>query len=209
MPVTYSPTGADRRVRTKPTYQEAAPKYPSLLDQARQWYERIRAANARRLQEQMKTVNTNEEFGQSLVGKATWRYKGGDPRQDRRPRTNSTTGAQMINPYAGVVTYQPSVPSQFSDGDPRVDRRPAIGRFNGYNPEGYIPMPWWYGNLNPDQGSGQVNLTGGSSGYLRNSYGGGYGGGRGGSSDYGYPAQRVSSNFVPQWIQQMVNWRVG
>lgn len=209
MPVVYSPTGADRRVRTNPTYQQAAPKYPSLMEQARQWFTKLRAQNAARFQQQMKQVDTGEEFGQSLIGGKRARFKGGDPRQDRRPKTNTTTGAQVINPYAGRVKYQSSVPSQFSDGDPRADRRPIIGVFNGYNPDAYVPLPWWYGQMAPEQPTG--GTTGGTGGYgtLANRFGGGgYGGGGRGGTSYPSYGQRANADYIPGWLQQMVNWKV-
>ena len=210
MPVTYSPTGADR----KPKPDTSISKAPSLWDKLSAFLRNLNdtsGVNAgtygwqRRQPVRYTRGNTTPSSGQraATMNPARNRFQDGDPRADRRV-SYTPAGQARVNPYAPITQYQFG-----NDADPRVDRRPAIGRFNGYNPEGYIPMPWWYGNLNPDHGTGQVNLTGGSSGYLRNSYGGGYGGGRGGSGDYGYPAQRVSSNFVPQWIQQMVNWRVG
>ena len=207
MPVVYSPTGSDRRVRTKPTYQEAAPKYPSLMEQARQWFERLRAQNAARFQQQMKLVDTGEEFGQSFAGSKV-RFKGGDPRQDRRPKTNTTTCAPMVNPYAGRVTYKTSTPSQFSDGDPRADRRPIIGVFNGYNPDAYVPLPWWYGQMAPEQPTGGTGVSG-SYGTLASRYGsGGYSGGSRGGTTYPSYGTRANADYIPGWLQQMVNWKV-
>jgi len=213
MPVSYSPTGAER----KPKTGEPEPKAPSLWERLNAFLRQINdtsGVNAgtygwqQRQPVRYQRQNTMPSSGQRAVTMPTRdRFQDGDPRADRRV-SYTPTGQVRENPYTPAPQFQ------FSRyEDPRRDRRPAIGRYNPYNPEGYIPMPWWYGDLNPDQGTGQAGLTGGGSyGTLGSRIGGGSGGGRGGSGGSGgsYPGygQRTNADFIPRWLHQMVNWKV-
>lgn len=211
MPVTYSPTGADRKPKTG-----TEPKAPTLWERLNKFLQQLNdtsGVNAgtygyqRQQPVRYQRQNTMPSSGQRALTMPTRdRFQDGDPRADRRV-SYTPTGQVRANPYAVVQPAQ----YQFGyDADPRKDRRPAIGRFNGYNPEGFIPMPWWYGDLNPNQGAGVAGTGGaGGSGGLRSriSYGGG-GGGRGGGGSYpGYGA-RTNADYIPGWLQQMVNWKV-
>jgi len=211
MPVTYSPTGADR----KPKTDEPTAKAPSLWEKLNAFLRQLNdtgGVNAgtygwqRQQPVRYQRQNTMPSSGQKALTMPTRdRFQDGDPRADRRVGY-TPTGQVRVNPYTPTPQYQFS-----GDDDPRKDRMPAIGRFNGYNPEGFIPMPWWYGNLDPNQGTGQAGLPGGGNyGTLRSRFGGGGyggGGGRGGGSYPGYGA-RTNADFIPGWLQQMVNWKV-
>jgi hypothetical protein len=211
MPVTYSPTGAERKPKTKTTTQEKEPSWMEKLSTFLRRLNDTSGVNAgtygyqRQQPVRFRRQNTMPSSGQKALTMPTRdRFQDGDPRADRRV-SYTPTGQVRENPYTPPVQYQFS-----NDEDPRKDRRPALGRYNPYNPEGYIPLPWWYGDLNSNQGAGAGNLNGGYGGGLgsRISYGGGGGGGRGGSGGNGYPGQRMNTGYVPQWIQQMVNWRM-
>lgn len=209
MPVTYSPTGADRKPK------DPQPKAPSLWDRLNKFLQQLNdtsGVNAgtygyqRQQPVRYQRQNTMPSSGQKALTMPTRdRFQDGDPRADRRV-AYTPTGQVRVNPYTPAPTYQFG-----RDDDPRKDRRPAIGRFNGYNPEGFIPMPWWYGDLNPNQGAG-VAGTGAGAGYgtARSSYGGGGGGGRGGGGGGSYPGYgaRTNADYIPGWLQQMVNWKV-
>jgi len=137
------------------------------------------------------------------------RFQDGDPRADRRV-SYTPTGQVRINPYT-----------------PLSYRRPAIyaaDEFPGIIPQGFVPTLWQYSGLDPeqsaDQGTGQAGQPGGGSyGTLGSRIGGGYGGGgrggggrggggRGGGGSYSGYGQRPNADFIPGWLQQMVNWKV-
>jgi len=203
MPVSYSPTGADRKPKA-----DKQPKAPSFWDQLNKFLRQINdtsGVNAGTYGYQRSRPHDTRGIVpvQGRPHDTRGIIPDGDPRADRRV-AYTPTGQVRENPYAPAPTYQFS-----NDADPRRDRRPAIGRFNGYNPEGFIPMPWWYGDLNPNQGTGTAAGAGGSGyGTLGSGFGGGGRGGGGGGSSYpGYGA-RTNADYIPRWLQQMVNWKV-